>query len=468
MSARLLSAILLFGLNAALLLWIFNFGFNLWFYLPVACLSLVLSFIYPAGGLMGVLALVLVFASQYTLQPVIIDRVVYKLFLIDPAIIGVLGGLLFSGLKRLALWRPDRRDALLIIFLFLILIYAAISLSIGQGSFNLVISSLKNYAFYPLIFFAGYLAFDSQEKRRELLAVAFWSVCLILLFLIYGIMSGKGLWTDITPLTTQGSRLLDFNHAFYLSLATIVGFTAMVYGRSRRIVTGFAYLLPLFILGVAVSLMRHLWLSGMAAAIAFLWLVAKSKLSQTKKLILGFALAGAALLALLMFAANLFPDATYSRRVMIGQRDVLVRAASLADSGDTSILWRSRVWQALWNKYENNILFGIGFGQKVFVEMPDYLDYVEVRNIHNSFLALLVQIGLLPFLLFVWFIVSWTKKLIKAGNKGNHPYPVALIVVLVFCVTAFNFQPYLEANFFNYIFWLTLGFGRRIYENPLG
>ena len=329
--------------------------------------------------------------------------------------------------------------------------------------YDAIISSLKNYGFYPLLYFATLYLINTKTKLKELAVTAGASVVLTIGFLIYGLAAGQGWGTEITPLTTEGSRLLDFDHAFYMSLAVIGAVAYILYGLKNKWRNFWILVIPVLAFGITASLMRHLWIAGGFATLFFIWLVVKDRSAQLKRLLLVYTVSGAIMTLAIFLVTGVLPNSALSQRFSEARNSLSARAFSLSSS-DTSVSWRSSVWQSVWRDYQEQPVLGLGFGQKVFIDMPDYLDYVELRNVHNSFLAVFMQMGILSFLVLMAFGWKLWSSLIREAKGGLRPWNIAMATMLLFCAVAFLFQPYLEANFFNVIFWVLTGVSRRLYE----
>lgn len=458
-SSTQVAAIFSIGLFSILMLFIFAFGFNLWFFILASIAGLIISIIWPAAGLTSIIVLTLIFAKQFTLQPTIIGQSVYKFYPIDVLLIGTYIGIFFRLLKKEIKWQLKTADILLVLFIIATFIYFLLSIGVWGGQFNLAFSSFKNYTFYPLLFYAFYLVFDYKYKFDNFKRFCFFAVLPIIGFFAYGLINGQGLWTEITPLSTEGSRFLDFDHAFYLSLAILAGLAVQFFSKKDNRV--WFWLTPIYIFGVIGSMMRHLWIAGIIAGI-YLFLVSYPNNSRSiKKLLTGYLLIFLSGVFTVFLIVNLFPKASFSEKIISEQNNIVQRAYSLSDSNDSSIAWRNFVWSSVWKEGSDRLFFGLGFGQKVFIEMPGYLDYVEVRNMHNSFLAILMQMGVIPFVILALFIGNIFINLKKVKDIAVKYYFKAAII---FCLIAFMFQPYLEANFFNIFFWAILGLSRRFYE----
>jgi O-antigen ligase len=166
-----------------------------------------------------------------------------------------------------------------------------------------------------------------------------------------------------------------------------------------------------------------------------------------------------------MFPRSAFYETLSGATGMLGNRVI-----SIANTqSDESILWRSAVWKSAAKKYMESPVFGIGFGQKVSVEIGKYHDFVEVRNIHNSFLVLFIQMGVLGILLIPVALVLLGLNVLKSKFEDENLQIAAYAAfgILVFQVTAFMFQPYLEANLLGIFFWINLGILRTLYKKEI-
>ena len=444
-------------------------GFNLAVYLAVAIFGLLIPVVYPRAGLYALTWLTLVFAKFFTLQSFVFNQQEYKFYLVDIIFTGILIGLLprlLKGRLKLPLKLPD---LLLLAFFLLTFVYFALSVLSWNGNFALSFSSFKNYAFYPLFYFVAYWLLADKRTLKLWLSFVVSGAVAIIGFIIYGLVNGQGLWTEITPLSTIGSRILDFDHAFYLCLVVIFCLVYLVYKRGASL-PWFYLLVPLWLVGIVGSLMRHLWVAlALTVAAIYLWLPAVKR-ANLRRLLVSYGVVLLILGVVAIWLVNILPFSGFSRVYQEAANQLSTRAESLTNPNDTSFAWRTAVWQSIWQKYKTNVITGLGFGQKVFIDMGDYRDYIEVRNAHNSFLAIFVQLGLAGFILFVWFGWATFWRLLKSPAATDQALVAkySLAGIIIFCTAAFLFQPYLEANFFNIPFWLSLGLARRAYEGFTG
>lgn len=429
-------------------------GFSLAIYSFVFLTVLLLAFLRPQPGLMAVVFLTMVFERFFTLQPLLIGRNEYKLYPLDILLAGIFLGIgwqILNG-KIKPKWR--RLDFLMLGFIALGCAYFAASLFGSDAEFSLVFSSFKNYAAYPLIYFAVVWLLDKPEDRKNFMLFGLYGALTIILFILYGALSGGGLWTEYTPLSTEGIRLLAFTHAFYLSLA-ILGLLAWLL-MGHRIKPSEMGLLILWTFGIVGSMMRHLWIGLIAAVGLLLFLVPRQNQKNIGSLVRYLAVAFLATAAILFYLFTVFPNSDLRYKLTDAQNVIVHRLATLWSSeSDESFAWRGSAWQSALKDYREHPILGLGFGRKVIVEVDNYIDFVEIRNIHNSWLVLLIQMGLPGILLIGLILLEAARLTLK--RHGMDWLDLFLISALAFfCIVAL-FQPYLETNLLGLFFWLILG-----------
>jgi O-antigen ligase len=465
LDSEVIAAIWLILLFGGFILLNFISGFNLFVWVVAAVFGLILPIIQPRAGFYALTFLTLIFSKFFTLQSLVINQVEYKFYLVDIIFCAIIIGLLLHLAKGKLKINWQWPDTLLVIWLFLVGLYFILSITSWQGAFAASFSSFKNYAFYPLFYFAAYLLISHKQQLKTWLGFVAAGAVSILGFIAYGLISGQGLWTDITPLSTAGARILDFDHAFYLCLISLFGLVYLVFKKGAANRWLYAWL-PLAAIGIIGSLMRHLWLALVAAALSLYWLLPKAKRALCRQVLASYGAIVIMLLIVAVFIINILPFSGLAHTYQTAVGDLGLRAVSLASADDSSIAWRSAVWQSVWEKFKGNVVGGLGFGQQVFIDMGSYRDYVEIRDIHNSWLAIGVQLGAVGLALIAFFGWGIFYKLFKYKSSGGSGAAAkfTLLGLIIFCAVAFLFQPYLEANWFSIPFWLSLGLAKRTYE----
>ncbi len=450
----------------------FAAGFILPVYLFAMLTGFLLSAVFPRSGVYAIVFLTIVFERFFTLVPIFWGRNEYKIYPLDILLIGVLLGTIFPYFSRGKKFEFRAVDWLVALLLAASAAYFLASAYVLRTDFEVAFSTFKNYFFYGLFYFVILFNFERKENLTKLLKTILVGGIAATVFIFIGIFRGEGLWTEFTPLSTPGTRILAFPHAFYMSMAILTASAWIAQGKDRlkNILPVF---IPLWFVGIVGSLMRHLWISVAVSLAAAYFLLPKERKERIKGLFAHYVFAAVALVLLVAYASMLFPNtrlAEISSSIagITGERFVSTARVST----DESLNWRKNVWLASWKDLEPNLLWGIGYGKKVSVEIgTDYKDFVEVRNIHNSLLTIFIQMGswvaVLLFFVF-WSLLKNGYKAVKNFSLSDERRFLSLVFLALFVnyAIAFLFQTYLETNLLGIFFWIILG-GLRItaYEN---
>lgn len=464
-SNEILSATFIIAFSSLFVLFNYFGGFSLAVYAIAMGIAALISVAAPRAGLYAIIFLTFIFERFFTLIPIVMGRNEYKLYPIDVLLLAVIAGLVIAYLKGKLEIKLRKFDWTLIWFAVLSIAYFFISVLILGGEVALAGSSAKNYGFYSLLYFVTYFLIDSKEKLKELATVVFAGGIAIIWFIVYGILTKHGLWSDYTPLSTEGIRTLAFTHGYYVSMVLIC---ALVYMAHKA--AGFSkwllFLVPIWVIGIIGSMMRHLWISVFVAIGFLIVMFARAQRARLKKYALAYTAFAILVMSFTVYLVTLFPRSTFYDSLAGTVGMVSGRVTSIANTeGDESIVWRSAVWQSAGKQYFKSPVTGIGFGKKVSVEIGKYKDFVEVRNMHNSFLVLLVQMGFAGVILvgILVFVLGKSALLAKFNDSFLQMSAYASLGILLMQLVAFLFQPYLEANLLGIFFWINLGVLRRLH-----
>lgn len=440
------------------------FGGVPWYFLAATMPMFFAAFLRPRAGLYAIIILTVLFERFFTLEGFQFGRDVIKFYPIDAVLLGTYASVLAQSYFGRIRFSRKAGDIFLSVFFFLATAYFAGSLAgFGDASAAVAFSTWKNYVFYGALFFALPMLLRDESDLKRFVRYFLGAAAAALVFLFIGFVRGEGLWTEYTPLSTEGVRVLAFPHAFYFSLAFLGVFVAAKY-RPRNGSRSFVWIaMILWAIGILGSLMRHLWI-GMAAALlfAFCFLMDRESRRATGAMTAIAAVSGAALLFAGLFFSFLFPANTLSRTFEASGEVMIERIVSIGDSGDESISWRGATWGSAFKELSENPVFGSGFGMHVPVESGDYRDFVEVRNIHNSWLALLVQMGAAGVLALVSALgaVAWRSIRMVPETPFMAVLRVALLTLAFYQGIALLAQPYLETNLLGIFFWMMFGLMR--------
>ena len=440
-------------------------GFQLSLFVVAMLVSVVLILWRPRVGLYASVVLTILFERFYTLQPILIGREAYKMYPIDIVCIAIFVAVAIQLLFRQTKMKLQGMDWLFIVFLcFVTLLFIKEMFTTGSGDMNTAFSTWKNYIFYGLLYFVFPLLLQNEKYLFRFVKFFLAVSVVAIMFVLIGIVRGAGLWTEYTPLSTDGVRILAMPHAYYFSMALLGVLFSWQYiktlsAKGSRFATAIFMSFPLWIVGIVGSLMRHLWI-GLIFSLAVMWLILPK---EHKKSIMSFfylsTMSVVVLGIVFSYGVFLFPSSQMSENVSQISYAVSNRFVSLGDSGDTSISWRSTVWREAIDAFSQSMIFGTGFGMKIPVEIDAYREFIEIRNVHNSWLAMLVQTGIVGFGLMFSFLVSLISAVRKKVFESDflHSARYATLGIFVFQSMIFLYQPYLETNLLGVFFWMNLG-----------
>jgi hypothetical protein len=444
----------------------FSFGFILPLYVFAALISIAIAFLYPRSGLFAITFLTIIFERFFTLAPLILGRDEYKIYPLDIIIIAMIFGIFLKILQKKISVNWKNLDKVLVGFIILNAVYFIASFFIYGTDPYLAFSSFKNYSFYSLLFFIAFILLEKREDIGRLFNFFLSGVICIIGFIFFGAINGEGLWTEYTPLSTPGVRILAFTHGLYLSLALIPALIFIAY--SKKSPKNFLLWLVLaWTIGIVGTMMRHLWVSLALSFMLIYFLLPKVAKSKFKNIIFKYIFLAFFLVMILVLAGLLAPNSALNLAETDISNAVWQRSASIANaSSDESFFWRELVWTGAYQEFKNDPISGIGTGKTVYVENADYHDYVEVRNIHNSYLSIMIQLGIIGIGIFLFFLYKNIKSLVLFSAKGDNAfYKFSILGALFVYITALTFQPYLETNLLSIFFWMSLGIGKKISVN---
>jgi O-antigen ligase len=127
---------------------------------------------------------------------------------------------------------------------------------------------------------------------------------------------------------------------------------------------------------------------------------------------------------------------------------------------DSSTVWRLSSWSRAWELFKDNWWAGVGLGKMLTFEIADMEVTVEMRQLHNDFIALAVQLGIWGILVVIYLISSIIRAFLLYYRQINESYRLYFLTffiwVLIFLWSA-NFGVYFDLNTLVIFFWLALG-----------
>lgn len=428
----------------------------------LAVFAVAVIFLLPSSDYLGlacIVGLTMVFEKLFALQPLVIGDASYKAYPIDIVMAVAFVALTVNLAIRRTKFRFSWPELAFVLFLAVVGFNMVRGFGDLNAQFETAFSSFKNYLWYPLAYFLTLYVVNTRQRLKGFVKLFMLFAVLLIGFIAYGIKSGNGLWTEYTPLSTEGFRILASTHAFYISIALVFAVSLLASQRLRNVLFSLMIML-IWLVGIIGSMMRHLWL-GLAVAVAGLFILAPR---QDKKILGSIISKNVILLVTIalfaVLALNLFPSDGKMGSLSGITESAVNRVASFASTeDDTSAVWRMGLWRDAVRQWSASPLVGIGFGKQLSLETYDWRALEDVKNIHNSPLAILVQTGIIGFGLFAGFIVA---VIIAAYRRLRHdeelrPYYAGILGATVLFLFCSLFQPYLEANFTGIFLWILLG-----------
>lgn len=445
-------------------------GFAFPLFLLASFISFLISFFFLRAGFYAIVFLTFVWERFFTLAPIVIGRQEYKIYGLDIIFIGILlgtGWRIFNSYvkneKQFQVFKKrikkhSKTIKLFLLFIGLVGLHFLLDIIFSTSvNKSVAFSSFKYYTFYPLLFLLTVILFNKKENIKMLFNFALAGGLTIIFFIIYGIINHGGLWTEFTPMSTSGIRILAFTHGFYLTMIWLGLFTFVVF--RKKVAQKYYLWLAIFSLGILGSMMRHLWLGlSLSVVILFLFYFKKKDRKFLLKQLEFYLPAMMGSIIIIGYFTISFPYSFWHNFISNIWEVVYERVASLGQiQGDASFSWRELAWQEALGQFLHHPFYGLGFGKSIYLETMNYHDFVEIRNIHNSWLVLLVQTGVGISTVFLLFLFNIIKKLIIIGQNEVDWIKITVIVLIINYIFIALFQPYLETNMLGIFFWILLG-----------
>ncbi len=468
-----ISALFIIAFIGLFILANFLVGFSWPIYLLAMTVAFGLSIFYPRSGLYAIVFLTMVFERFFTLAPVYFSRTAYKLYPLDIIIIAILLNLSFFYFKNFFSQSKNKLKTKfklatynwwLILFIIWNGLYFLASIFITKTNSYLAFSSFKNYAFYSLLYFITISLIQNREELRKLGQFFLAGAITIIVFIIGGIIRGEGFWTQFTPLSTSGIRILAFTHGFYLSLALITFLVYLIFSKNKKLEKYFYGFIIIWLIGIIGSMMRHLWIGLFLAILVIYFYLSREKKLIFKKIIFQYFFLIVTTGIFIFYCISLVPTTHFSQFIQKTVATLEERGVSIANAQqDESFAWRELVWKTAYTDFQKHPILGIGTGKSIYVQTQNYRSFVTLRNIHNSYLAIMIQLGLVGLGLLIGFLYQNIKSLIKFLKKRVDQFQTfSLLGMLIVYLVVINFQPYLETNLLAIFFWIILGLSHNL------
>ena len=429
-------------------------------YLYVFCLGFASFFILkkPEAGLYTIIISTFIFEQFFTLQALVFGENVYKIYPLDILIIVTLISFVFHLLRSGQKIRLSQVGLGIIVFIIFCIISFAYGLATA-GDFDTSFSTLKNYALYSILFFLVINIIRERVQVERLVKIFLFGGLALFFFIFYGIINKSGLWIEYTPLSTVGTRLLAPTHAFYLCIVVLILLNFLAYKKNYFGQLAVPIIL-IQILGVVGSLSRHLWLAlAVGVLFSFFFLSKRNKKSLLKILAIQL------FLVIIVISLYLWFDYIISGKLNTMVDEFIKSTAARLQSfsvfmEDESSTFRLLAWQEAWKSFKGSPLVGIGFGHKLTFDYFGYPVRIDIRELHNNFVGIALQMGLLGFTAFGAANILFCRqayKIFKKSAKQFRPYILSFFACYILFLVCANFGTYFDINLLVIFFWIFLG-----------
>ena len=149
-----------------------------------------------------------------------------------------------------------------------------------------------------------------------------------------------------------------------------------------------------------------------------------------------------------------------------------VNVSSIVTLTDSSFGWRMTVWQTGLQLWLTQPIFGTGLGLSVQGLHDITWFNIPMRDVHNNYLGILIQLGIIGFLFVVAWFISIIKTLSRLWKERNHLslfeqrllFTVISWVVLFLII--FSISVYWDLNLFVIWWWIALAVVRWLSSRP--
>lgn len=450
------------------LLYYLNIGQNLWIYAFVVLVVGLAILKFPQIGLYVIFFCTLIFERHFTLQTLVFREIEYKLYPLDIVILIIV---LSIFLKFFAQHNKEENVTFnkfdFPIFLFglsatLSFVYALLIRVDPATAFG----AYKNYFLYAIIYFITLVVLKTKEDWEKMMFWITLGAGLMFYFLGYGLLTGHGLWSEYTPLSTAGERLIAGTHAFYFM---IFGFwlTALYFWKKeeKKLFGKKEILIAIFLILAAllVSLVRHLWLALILVLLLWLIFLPSNKKNILYNIFTRTILTVVAASVIFIWLYGLFfgdfPSFINKYIYVFKERASIVNVVNLQDE---SFRWRISAWIAGLSLWQTSPVWGIGLGHQIVGYDELFFFDIPPRDLHNNYLGIFIQMGILGILAVIcWFIYllnSLQKTWLSLREKGDFNTQLFFIwgnTVILFMIV-FSISVYWDINLFVIWWWLSL------------
>jgi len=157
-------------------------------------------------------------------------------------------------------------------------------------------------------------------------------------------------------------------------------------------------------------------------------------------------------------------------------RERLISSFTLNDSSNS---YRMFIWRGSFALLRANLLRGVGLGAESFVEVyPEYMIIqTPAPHAHSVYLEMLIELGLLGFLVLMWFLLTWTWKVFRSvvaqeGRSRKRWLEAGVMAGMLAAIGGHMLQGVVEHTWYSpkvtVIYWAWLGLSAGLADRSSG
>jgi O-antigen ligase len=356
--------------------------------------------------------------------------------------------------------RPDRTKTKspLTLLLWIYIIYGFISLLIGlfyqNHELSRTIGDFRRFFYYPISFLLGWNIISKKKDIIKLEKIINFVPFIIIAFAAFRLITGKT-WAPEIHTRPEDFRAMPYYDGIAL-IFIFSYFIALFFARRKLnpIQLVFAFLIPIFII---LSGFRLLWGLFILAIMLALWFTFKLRGNCKYLRILVY-------LFLIIFAALSLFRMAGGKYYEIFETKIVDKILHYELSSER---WRYPAWKSAMDKFESSPVLGTSLGDEpTFWVKNSAGQWMKItRTLHNAFLEILYQTGIIGALLFLLIIFKYSVYMYKNLKKLDidfQPIAVALFILFVSGLIQSLVQPYLNHPGNGVLFFSFMGISLKI------
>jgi len=346
-----------------------------------------------------------------------------------------------------------KRKSHLTLLLWVYIAYGVISLLIGlfyqNHELNRTIGDFRRFFYYPLAFFLGWNIISNKKNILKLEKIIVLAPFVIMAFAALRLATGQT-WAPEIHARPEDFRAMPYFDGialiFVFSYLIALFFARKKWKLYQMII---AFLIPIFIL---LSGFRLLWALFFLSVMIVLWFSFKQKEKKKYIRILVY-------LFLIILVSIVLLRTTGGKYYEMFETKIVNRILRYEHSSER---WRYPAWKSALDKFSSSPLLGTGLGDEpTFWAVNSAGQWMKItRTLHNAFLEILYQTGIIGALLILWILAKYSitiYKNIPSVDRDAKPILIALFVLFVCGLIQSLFQPYLNHPGNGVLFYALMG-----------